>query len=304
MGKRALVILFVCSLAPAQSLAQAEDPAYRAIIADAVEEFDASRYAEARALFRQAHALSPNARTLRGIGLCSFEMSDYAEAYVALSQALTDQRRPLTSEQRQQVEGVLARATTFIGFFRVRLVPEAATLIVDGGEPILASDGRIVLALGDHQLVARVHGHPEARSFLRVEGGEDREIELAVYGEESAERIAPPEGAPPPSAAADPTPAIVLLALGGAATLAAATAGPGWWIHQQQELDLCSSTPGCLNESDLASERDAAIGTTIALAVVGIAGIIGGAVMLATAGSGPRAAAACAPAGGSLRCRF
>ena len=54
------------------------------LIGDAVAEYDAGHFQEARALFRQAHEKSPTARTLRGIGMCSFELRDYVEAARAL----------------------------------------------------------------------------------------------------------------------------------------------------------------------------------------------------------------------------
>src|SRR5437868_2687260 len=73
----------------------AESPQYRALLEEAVGEYDARRYEEARALFRRAHDLSPNARTLRGIGMASFELREYVEALRSLEGSLADKRRPL-----------------------------------------------------------------------------------------------------------------------------------------------------------------------------------------------------------------
>jgi len=61
---------------------------------DAVAEYEAGHYQEARALFRQAHEKSPTARTLRGIGMASFELRDYVEATRALTASLRDVRPP------------------------------------------------------------------------------------------------------------------------------------------------------------------------------------------------------------------
>ena len=93
------------------------------LIGDAVAEYDAGHYQEARALFRQAHEKQPTARTLRGIGMCSFELRDYVEASRNLSASLRETRRPLTSEQKRHADALLARANTFIGRFTVKVQP-------------------------------------------------------------------------------------------------------------------------------------------------------------------------------------
>ena len=66
----------------------AESRQYTSLLEEAVSEYDARRYEEARALFRKAHDISPNARTLRGIGMASFELREYVEALRALEGAL------------------------------------------------------------------------------------------------------------------------------------------------------------------------------------------------------------------------
>ena len=75
-----LAVTLLASLPPlratAQPSARASTTEYEAMITDGLAEFQAQRYAEARALFERAHALSPNARTLRGIGMVAFEMRD------------------------------------------------------------------------------------------------------------------------------------------------------------------------------------------------------------------------------------
>src|SRR4029453_8230163 len=92
-----------------------DDTPVTVLIGDAVAEYDAGHFQEARALFRQAHEKQPTARTLRGIGMCSFELRDYVEATRALTASLREQRRPLTSEQKRHAEALLARAATLVG---------------------------------------------------------------------------------------------------------------------------------------------------------------------------------------------
>jgi Flp pilus assembly protein TadD len=67
---------------------EADSPAYREAIEHGLAEYRAGNFAEARALFLRAHAISPNARTLRGLGIVEYELRNYAEAIVRLRQAL------------------------------------------------------------------------------------------------------------------------------------------------------------------------------------------------------------------------
>src|SRR4051812_11159906 len=81
----AVLVVALGAASPRVAVAQdADTPQYRGLLNEAVSEYDARRYEEARALFRRAHELSPNARTLRGIGMASFELREYVEALRAL----------------------------------------------------------------------------------------------------------------------------------------------------------------------------------------------------------------------------
>lgn len=268
------------------STAYAQEDAYRARIAQAVAEFDARRFEEARALFRSAHEISPNARTLRGIGLASFELSDYPEAYRSLSAALTDTRQPLTPEQTAEVQALLERTRAFVGAFRIAVTPEGALVEIDGATREPEPDGRVLLTLGAHTITARAPGHLDRTHEVRVNGGEDETIELAL--ELVVDARPPPLPRPSPS---DPTAAIALLVTGGAAALASIALGSSWWLYQQNELDACVGD--CFNGGDVASARDAAIATTLALGGVGAALLVAGAILLGT--SSTQSAVHCAP---------
>ena len=161
------------------------------MIGDAVAEYEAGHYQEARALFRQAHERSADrahaARHRHG----SFELRDYVEATRALTASLRDTRRPLTAEQKRHAEALLARAHTFVGRFTMKLKPAGSSLFVDGHPAELEPDGVLLLSFGRHQLSLRCSScaPTEKDEEINVAGGEHREIELA---------LAP---APPPPAA-------------------------------------------------------------------------------------------------------
>ena len=123
---------------PAPTTASPTPPAaYEHLIDEAVQAYDAGRFAEARTSFRRAHELQPTARTLRTIGMCSFNLGDYADAVWNLERARTETRKPLTDEQQKHASELIAKANQHIGRFRLHLDPQDATLWVDGQAPLL-----------------------------------------------------------------------------------------------------------------------------------------------------------------------
>jgi hypothetical protein len=223
-------LLALCLCAAPGAFAQeasdaAEPPGYAAMIDAALAEFQASRWAEARALFQRAHETYPNSRTLRGIGMASFEMADYPAAIEALEGALASDVRPLTEEQRTQVSALLERARALIGHF---VVPAAGTdvrLSVDG---VLtrpegdwpSTEGRLALGVGSHEIVLRDSDGRTARVRLTVRGGEDTRLDVVPPGTEVA-------GGSSSDAASDPAPWILAGAGAGLALAGAILYGVG-----------------------------------------------------------------------------
>lgn len=156
------------------SAAHAQADSYQGTIDAAVDEYASGRWEEALALFRQAHTLRPSARTLRGIGMASFETRHYADAIRYLSEAATETARPLTSQQQHEVEQLIARAQAFVTHLTVVIVPAHATLSADGHQ--VAGDARrsVLLDAGEHQLVASAPGYESSvRSVHLTPGAED-----------------------------------------------------------------------------------------------------------------------------------
>jgi hypothetical protein len=153
---------------------------YRDVVARAIAEFEAGRWAEARSLFLRAHALWPSARTWRSLGMTSFELRSYGRALIELQAALDDARRPLSDAHRAQVASLIEQTRAFVGRYRVRLSPAHATLLVDDAPRALPSDGALLLGVGRHELLARADGYGELRRTLEVEGIEDEELTLAL----------------------------------------------------------------------------------------------------------------------------
>jgi tetratricopeptide (TPR) repeat protein len=193
----------------------ASDAAYRDLVDQALGEFKRKNWPEARSLFAQAHAINPNARTLRGLGVVSFEMREYVSAIVYLEQAIEEARQALTDTQRGECQGLLTRARTYVGGFTPILSPADATLVVDGAPPVRDAGGSLLLAFGEHVLSLSAPGYQTSTRRLQVQGGERTELHMELAPE------APPVvvAAPAPPAAAPDTAA-------GAVELAPAAAAP------------------------------------------------------------------------------
>lgn len=172
----------VANVADAQKKATAADP-YRAVIEDAIAEFDAGNYAEARVLFAKAHGLKPSARTLRGMGMTSFELREYVRAEEELNASLVDLRQPLAEAQRKEVLGLLLRLERYIGKLEVRTEPDNATVTLDGAKV----SGRFKIELGRHELNVRAPGYRSVTRTVIVEGGKTQVIEVALTPGEGAD---------------------------------------------------------------------------------------------------------------------
>jgi hypothetical protein len=153
---------------------------YHDIVTRAVAEFDAGHWAESRSLFLEAHALWPNARTYRTLGMTSFELRSYARALEELDAALHDPRRPLPDDQRERVVQLMDQARAFVGRYRVHVQPQHAELLVDGAPHSMGREGMLLLEVGNHDLLVHAPGYVELRRRLEVQGREEQELTLML----------------------------------------------------------------------------------------------------------------------------
>ena len=157
------------------------DPAgYSALIDEALSEHAAGNFEEARTLFAKAHAIFPNARTLRGMGMMEFELRDYAASSSHLEQALASQIRALNGELRDSTTKLLARAQTFVGRIALTVEPAGARVLLDGAELSLEDGHPLVLNLGEHTLDVRAEGFTRETRTITVRGGEAQALRVAL----------------------------------------------------------------------------------------------------------------------------
>lgn len=252
---QALLALLVAAAVVGTPLARASaqtptDGQYEEIIKKGLVEFDLGHWSEAKAFFLRAHALSPNARTLRGLGLVSYELRRYVDAITYLKQALSSSELPLTQSMRDKALVLVAEAQSFITYEQVICEPKEASLRVDGAPPILDDAGQLMLDPGRHDIVAQATGYTTLTRSLDAAGGN---AELRLKLEKSLQRrAADPRGAAPaPSTepsfwSSRSTPQLIGLGL-GAAGIAAAGAGATFSILALN--DNSASKRGCSGDS-------------------------------------------------------
>jgi hypothetical protein len=178
-----VVLAAVVLCAPLSVRAQAataDDQLYRTTIDDAVREFDASHWEEARALFKRANELSPNARTLRGMGMAAFELRMYVQAIRELDAALRETRKPLEGDMRTSVQQLKEKAREFVGRVQLVLEPPEAKVLIDGKEPQLEPDGTLLLDVGTHVISATAGGYKPSNLRLNIEGGMDEAVRVPL----------------------------------------------------------------------------------------------------------------------------
>lgn len=183
-----VVVVGLLAAVPARAQSEKDGGAeYKRLTQQAIAEFSAGHWAEAHALFERAHAISPNARTLRGLGITEFEMRHYTQALSNLRAALEDTRNPLTDVQRAEVKSVIERSQPFVGTVQIVVEPPHAVLHLNG-EPL--QERKVTLDVGDYQLAAQADGYKDSTTRLVVSGGEERtlnvrlsRVELAVQDE-------------------------------------------------------------------------------------------------------------------------
>jgi hypothetical protein len=175
--------------------AEREPAGYKAAISAGVAEYEQKNFAESREQFRRAHALFPNARTLRGLGITEFELRNYGDSVSFLEQALASDAKRLEGPLREETEAVLARAKGYVGEVHLDLEPSAATVIVDGITVEIDPHKSLVLDVGDHVLEFRSEGRLAERRAIKVKGGQVESLHV-VLPELVTESVAAPVAAP------------------------------------------------------------------------------------------------------------
>lgn len=182
-----IIAVLLWSLIPVHGRAQptAEPAEYQKLVDDAIEEYRARNFPEARSLFIRAHTLFPNARAARGLGMTEFELRNYGDCIAALERALASSVRPLEGTLRTETEALLARAESFVARIRIDAEPASTEVSLDGTMVTLPEDRVLMLSVGDHLLEFRASGHASERRAVKVKGGEEETLQIKLAKIES-----------------------------------------------------------------------------------------------------------------------
>lgn len=281
--------LLVCAyLGDNASAAADSGEAYHRTVEEALQEFNLGNWDEAALLFERAHALNPSARTERGMGMAAFEARHYVVAITHLRAALDDQRNPLTSVQREEVQRALDRAEDYVARVTIELQPTAARVRINGHDVQPDAQGDRLADPGLQEIEVAADGFEPQLRRVNVAPGKRATLEIKLQ----------PLAAPAPSLqlAASPEQDTSTLSAWkwalGAAGVAGLAAGGAFLIMQKVEADrfngMCDRN--MLSDSCAALERSAGqtwyVGSIVGLGL-GAGLLSASAIMFALDGSKP-----------------
>jgi hypothetical protein len=292
------VLLLLCALACAGQVsaqsgsASVKEPAdYRQTVQDAVSEFEAGHFEESRALFTRAHALLPNARSLRGLGMVEFELRNYPESIRNLEEALASKARRLEGDLRTQTQALLTRARAYVSRVGFVLQPAEARVLVDDAPITLGPERALLLTVGEHMIEVQADGYRGERRVLSLKSGGDQTVpvtlqrlaasEQTLDSEPVATSDTPSDSAPPAREAASTkgkhTGAWILTG-GSAAVLAVGIALIAIGFNDIAKVE--NASPGTSWSSVEAQQARAPVmtGTGFALSATGVVGLVAGLV--------------------------
>lgn len=164
-------LLLVC--VPLRSSAQ-ERP-FEELVAEGVEEFNAGRFPEARALLLQADSLKSTARTQRALGMVEFDLRNYLAAVRYLRNALMHPLDQLTTKQRTDVDRLIVRALAFLGQFELRPSSKGVRVLLEGE---VLEERPMLVPIGSHELQFERPNCPPSFLTVEVKGGERQSVRL------------------------------------------------------------------------------------------------------------------------------
>ncbi|HEX2685266.1 MAG TPA: hypothetical protein VHN14_01545 [Kofleriaceae bacterium] len=139
-----------------------------------------AKYDEALAEFERAYEIAPHPLVLYNIAGCHRELLHYAEAVTYYRRFLADGSGKVPAARLATAQTELDALLTLIGRVTVTITPsDGATLWVDG-TPHDRSEMPLILAPGDHRLIARATGRRDAERTVKLAAGDQLAIELPL----------------------------------------------------------------------------------------------------------------------------
>jgi hypothetical protein len=146
-----------------------------------VARFKEGKFTEALAEFERANEISPHPLVLYNIAGCYRELSRYGEAVRYYNKFLSEGVGKVPPGRLADAQAELERIYALVARVLVKVDPPGASVFLDGAElgPV-SPDAPLILAPGEHKLVARAPGRADAERTMRVASGDRRVVELTL----------------------------------------------------------------------------------------------------------------------------
>lgn len=254
---------------------------YQRLVEDGLAAYAAKQFTAARALFAKAHAMFASARTFRALGLNDFALDHYTLAFAELEAALAHPTSPLTTEQRSEVDQLLAWMRANLATVRLELTFADAHAEIDG-QP--ATPGQLLFEPGEHHIEVSAPGYEPQRAQFG--------LELARPGPALNISLVKSELPAPASASAQivstratsvPESSDTWLWLGGGGVLALASGATLFGLGLHENASVEAPGPPTQSRQEIEQQQSRGVWLTgfgIGLGALGVAGIAGSLVLL------------------------
>lgn len=253
-----LTVLCWALSAPWRLHAEARPSEYDVALEAALDAHARGDLPSARTSMERAHALSPNARTLRGLAIIAHAQARHVEAVLLCDEALASETQALTPLLRQSVEELRTRSLRAVARVTLTLVPADASLRVDEQPARRARDGTLLLAPGAHRLVVSAPGYTPYEIALAARAGQAAAVHVALAPASADEPRAPErvELADPRLAPVDPhrderAPERVIMPTPLLSPIAPPSSHDPWWTPRRRNLTLALGGVGALGGAAL-----------------------------------------------------
>jgi hypothetical protein len=191
---------------PKSTAQQAADRHFKSGVA----RFKEAKYTEALAEFERAYEISPHPLVLYNIAGCYRELSRYGEAVKYYTKFLSEGVGKVPTNRLSDAQNELDSIFALVARVTVTVEPAEGTTVFLDGAPLgpISPDLPLILAPGEHRLVARAPGRADAERTMRVASGDQRVVELTLPSlQPEPVKITPGPPAPPgPKVAVRPGP--------------------------------------------------------------------------------------------------
>ena len=178
--------------------AQEDAAAARALFQRGVEQFRHESFAEALGTFQESYRLNPARSVLFNMAMCLRALDRFVESVETFQQYLDESGDDINAQRRALVQRQINQLSVHLGTVRLQVVPAEAAVTIDGNTVPRETRERILLRVGEHDVVATAPGYAEARERITVAPRVVADVSLELEAD-----------APPPvSVAPTPTPVV------------------------------------------------------------------------------------------------